>query len=88
MSDVTFSVSATHSEVADEPELISLDGGLMGTGDVSIGTITKDIINNTGAVLPQTGAKGTLLLIGGCSVLVIVAAVFMITRKKMSIYED
>ena len=88
MSDVVFSISATHVEIAAEPTLTSLDGGLMGTGVVDTGIIEKGIINNTGTILPETGAEGTFLLITGGTVLVILAAVFMITRKKMSIYED
>ena len=88
MADIVFSISATHSENADNPELISLDGGLMGTGEVSTGAITKDIENHTGTVLPETGAQGTFLLITASTLLVMVAAVFMVTRKKMSIYED
>lgn len=88
MSDVVFAISATHSETADGPELLTLDGGLMGTGVVSTGAITKDIVNNTGTVLPETGAGGTFMLVAGGSILVVLAAVFMITRKKMSVYED
>ena len=88
MSDILFSVTAVHSETADEPTLESLDGGLMGTGDVATGAITKDIVNNTGTVLPETGAEGTILLITCSAMLAIAAAVFMVTRKKMSIYED
>ena len=88
MSDVVFSISATHVEVDANPTLTALDGGLMGTGLIDAGSITKDIINNTGTILPETGAEGTFLLITGGTVLVILAAVFMITRKKMSIYED
>ena len=56
--------------------------------DLALGEIEKDIENNTGVVLPETGAKGTMLLIGGGAMLVIFAAVFMITRKKMSVYAD
>ena len=88
MSDILFSISAVHDELAAEPELRSLDGGLMGVGSADTGTIEKDIVNNTGTILPETGAEGTILLISLSTMLVIVAAVFMITRKKMSIYED
>ena len=88
MSDILFSISAEHSETDGEPTLLSLDGGQIGTGDIAIGTIEKDIVNNTGAVLPETGAQGTFLLICGGALLVVVAAVFMVTRKKMSIFED
>ncbi len=88
MSDIVFSISAVHSENAGEPTLISLDGGVMGTGVVDTGAITKDIVNNTGTILPETGAMGTMWLIFGGAMLVILAGVFMITRKKMSVYED
>ena len=88
MSDIVFSISAVHSETAGEPTLISLDGGVMGTGVVDTGAITKDIVNNTGTILPETGAQGTMWLIFGGAMLVILAGVFMITRKKMSVYED
>ena len=89
MSDILFSISAAHSETEGSPQLISLDGGMtMGNGDVATGTITKVIENHTGTVLPETGAEGTFLLITGGTLLVVVAVVFMITRKKMSIYED
>ena len=88
MSDVVFSISATHDEASNDPKLISLDGGLMGTGVVKTGAIAKDIVNNTGTVLPETGARGTVMLITISTMFVMVAAVFMVTRKKMSIYED
>ena len=88
MDDIKFSISAVHSETDGNPTLISLDGGLMGTGVVETGAITKDIVNNTGTVLPETGAQGTVMLISVSAVFVIIATVFMITRKKMSIYED
>ena len=88
MADILFSISAEHSENAANPTLISLDGGVIGAGVVSTGSITKDIVNNTGTVLPETGAEGTFMLITCGSILVILAAVFMITRKKMSVYED
>ena len=88
MEDILFSITATHSEVSDDPQLLTLDGGKMGTGDVKTGKITKDIVNNTGTVLPETGAQGTFLLISVSTLFVMVAAVFMVTRKKMSIYED
>ena len=88
MVDIEFAITAEHSELAEEPTLISLDGGVLGIGDVTNGVITEDIVNNTGTVLPETGARGTMLLIGGGAFLVILAAVFMITRKKMSVYAD
>ena len=52
------------------------------------GKLEGDIANHKGVVLPETGAQGTMMLIAVGSVLVVLAAVFMVTRKKMSIYED
>ena len=52
------------------------------------GLMEGNVVNYKGVVLPSTGAEGTLFLITGGTLLVLVAAVFMITRKKMSIYED
>ena len=88
MTDLYFSISAEHSEVDGVLTLVSLDGGLAGVGDVATGVISNNVINNTGTVLPSTGAQGTMLLIGGGAMLVVVAVVFMVTRKKMSVYED
>lgn len=88
MEDVIFDITAIHDVEADEPALTELKGGSLATGVVDTGIIEKDIINRTGTVLPETGGMGTFLLILGSSILVIVAAVFMITRKKMSVYED
>lgn len=88
LADVLFTISAVHEETSADPKLLSLDGGLMGTGVVDTGIITKDIVNQTGTVLPETGAEGTFLLISASAMFVMVACVFMVTRKKMSIYED
>ena len=52
------------------------------------GKLEGNIENFKGAVLPETGAQGTMWLIFGGTMLVILAGVFMITRKKMSVYED
>lgn len=87
LAPVKFSILATHNETSDDPQLIALDGGQMGIGDLATGTMTKNIVNSTGTILPETGAQGTMMLIGGGSLFVIVAAVFMVTRKKMSVYE-
>ena len=52
------------------------------------GKLEGNIENFKGVVLPETGAQGTIMLIGISTLLVMVAAVVMITRKKMSVYED
>jgi LPXTG-motif cell wall-anchored protein len=88
MEDIEFAISAEHDEESADPALTSLTAGTLATGAVDTGIIEKDIENKTGTVLPETGAAGTMGLILGGSALVILAVVFMITRKKMSVYED
>ncbi|MBR6529580.1 MAG: isopeptide-forming domain-containing fimbrial protein [Firmicutes bacterium] len=89
MNDIEFTISAEHSKTADDPALTKLEGGNLSTGEFhSTGVIEEAIVNKTGTVLPETGAQGTFFLICGGSILVVLAAVFMITRKKMSVFEE
>ena len=63
---------------------IALDGGDAQNGDVTTGLVTATVQNNTGASLPETGGVGTTLfyIIGG--MLMVGAAVLLVTRKRMS----
>ena len=85
MADVEFTITAEHDVEAEEPALKSLTSTF---GTVNGGTIEETVINQTGTILPETGAQGTLMIIAFSSMLVMAAVVFMVTRKKMSIYED
>ena len=87
MEDVEFTITAEHDAESAEPKLISLTTNFK-DATVSDGTITNSVENKTGTVLPETGAKGTFMLITISTMFVMVATVFMVTRKKMSIYED
>jgi LPXTG-motif cell wall-anchored protein len=87
MEEITFTIQAAHEVDSPDPQLTAINSVVMGNGDDN-GMITKAVVNHTGTVLPETGAEGTFFLITGGTLLVILAAVFMITRKKMSIYED
>lgn len=91
MEDIEFTISATHNETPDTLVLTSLTsdfGEVKKENGKLTGVIEEDIENNTGSILPETGAKGTIMLITFSSVAIMVAVVFMVTRKKMSIYED
>jgi LPXTG-motif cell wall-anchored protein len=83
MTDLEFTVTANHT-LTDITGLAA-DGM---TADAATGTINDVVVNNTGTVLPETGGMGTMWLIFGGAMLVILAGVVMITRKKMSVYED
>lgn len=63
-------------------------GKLTFTADKDNGTLTTDVVNNKGTVLPETGAMGTTLFVTFGSLAVFTAVVFLVTRKKMSVYED
>lgn len=82
MAELLFTVTATHSETADNPVLITLSSDAF-TGDVSTGVLTSQIINHRGTTLPGTGGIGTTIfyVIGGG--LMVAAAILLITKKRM-----
>ena len=84
--DVKFEIKATHEETADAPKLQTLTGGELFTGHVDVpnGILDADIINNSGVELPETGGIGTTLFYVLGSAMVIVAVVFLVTKKRMS----
>ena len=87
MEPLLFTVTATHSETADEPVLITLSGntttGDVITGNPNTGILTSQIVNNRGTTLPGTGGIGTTIfyVVGGG--LMVAAAILLITKKRM-----
>lgn len=78
-----------YNKLANDVE-VKITGATKGDGD-TIPTYTTEVVkvnNQSGTELPSTGAEGTTLFITFGSIVVLVAVVFMITRKKMSVYED
>lgn len=51
--------------------------------DLSAGSLTAKIVNRKGSLLPSTGGMGTTILYVIGSILVLVAAVLLITKKRM-----
>lgn len=82
--DIEFTITATHDVSSDNPTLISLSGGDKFTGVVSTGVVSANIENQSGAQLPSTGGIGTTIFYVLGSVLVIGAAVLLVTKKRMS----
>lgn len=62
---------------------IKVDEGNAENGDVSTGAVSMNVKNNKGSTLPSTGGIGTTIfyLCGG--ILVVFAAVALITKKRM-----
>lgn len=81
-------ITATLDKSEDNPALtaltIKVDDSAAKAGDVTKGTVSTTVTNNSGATLPETGGIGTTLfyIIGG--VLMVGAAVLLVTRKRMN----
>ena len=62
-------------------ESVNID---LGTVDLTAGSITTTVVNNSGSELPSTGGIGTTIfyVLGG--VLVLAAVVLLVTKKRMS----
>ena len=84
IADIEFTITATHDVTSDNPTLISLSGGDKFTGVISTGVVSANIENQSGAQLPSTGGIGTTIFYVLGSVLVLGAAVLLVTKKRMS----
>lgn len=58
--------------------------GKAGTTNLNDGTAAITVANNTGSTLPETGGMGTTIFYVAGSILVIAAAVLLITKKRMN----
>lgn len=94
--DIYFTIEATYDTNADDPGLLTLvvkdaDGNVISEGEGAVfstsitdGSVNTSVVNKAGTELPSTGGMGTTIFyIVGAS-LMLVAAVLLITRKKMS----
>ena len=84
IADIEFTITATHDVSSDNPTLISLSGGDKFTGVISTGVVSANIENQAGAQLPSTGGIGTTIFYVLGSILVLGAAVLLVTKKRMS----
>lgn len=79
---------AGYNKLAADVEVI-ITGATSGDGGtLSYETVVKEIANQSGTILPATGATGTMMFITFGSLGILIAVVFMVTRKKMSIYKS
>ena len=89
IAPIEFTVTAEHT-------VDSLTGltGNAATGEIEFtsstndGSLSADVVNQSGATLPETGGMGTTIfyLLGG--ILVVGAGILLITRRRMSMMED
>ena len=85
---IEFTITATHDNSGATPTLTSLSGNATGsvitfTSNLSEGSLSADVVNQAGAVLPETGGMGTTLFYILGSVLVLGAGVLLVVKKRM-----
>ena len=83
MKDIEFDITASYDLDSADPQLKSLNGGDLFTGEVSTGVLTGTVVNNAGSTLPETGGMGTKLFYGLGGILVAGAAILLVAKKRM-----
>lgn len=88
ISDVEFTVTVDHDVESDSPALNSLSGDvttgeLTFTSNTTDGSLTTDVVNKKGSVLPSTGGMGTTILYVVGTILVLAAGILLVTKKRM-----
>lgn len=90
IDDIYFEVTASHVLESDSPSLTDLNGNKL-SGEVTIefaknladGSLTTNVVNQSGTTLPETGGIGTTVFYVLGSVLVIASAVLLINKRKV-----
>lgn len=95
---IKFTINAKYDTEADDPQLTELSGGVTANTDSGMiefnknitpkeaatsGSLEANVENKKGSLLPSTGGMGTTILYVIGSILVLVAAVLLITKKRM-----
>ncbi|MGX8704512.1 MAG: isopeptide-forming domain-containing fimbrial protein, partial [bacterium] len=88
LGDIEFTVTASHDVTSPNPQLQGLTGANGGTSFVMTyhleeGMLSANIVNESGAVLPTTGAEGTMLLLLAGTVMAFICIVILVTRRRM-----
>lgn len=93
-NDISVTITATLDKTENNPALTELKlvvkddktdaKATESNGSVDTGIVATNVVNNSGAQLPETGGMGTTLfyVLGG--ILVLVAIILLVTRKRMS----
>ena len=90
IDDIFFTVSAEHDKTANEPKLTSVSGvdsagKITFTSNTPEGSLTAPVPNTKGSILPSTGGMGTKVLYAVGVVLILIAGVLIVTKKRMEV---
>ena len=95
IAPIYFTVTAEHEVewTMDRLDVLTSLSGDVATGEIKFtadkvtGNIGTEIVNERGVILPETGGIGTTIFYVAGVILVIGAALLLITKKKMSSYK-
>lgn len=90
IDDILFTVSAKHNAESNEPQLTELSGvdptgKITFTSNTSEASLTAPVPNTKGSILPSTGGMGTKVLYAVGVVLILIAGVLIVTKKRMEV---
>ncbi|MDO4308180.1 MAG: isopeptide-forming domain-containing fimbrial protein [Eubacteriales bacterium] len=89
ISPIEFTISADHDIISDNPALNTLTGTgeseITFTPNITNGSLESNIVNYKGTELPSTGGMGTRIFTVSGLVIMIGAALLLVTKKRMSI---
>ena len=89
---IIFTITATHELETDDPKLTALTGtdgaqfnmtAVEDTNNKPTGELDADVKNEKGAQLPSTGGIGTTIFYVAGSIMVLAAAILLITKRRM-----
>lgn len=87
ITPVEFTISATHDVTSDDPKLLTLSGDVTSgtatfTADKDAGSLTTDVVNKKGSVLPSTGGMGTTVLYVAGAAIIVAAGLGLAKRRS------